>query len=135
MRTIELPRATWVDRLNAFTIAHEGWIVSLEVFGPEIGAQPEIVNLPLIGVSADRVDHDGTIAVSVAQSGMGHLTHIIHDVTHIYVEHTDDGGTAVLLVESADGTRTIIQLRATPLRGRPGAVVVDPPGSEHDASG
>ena len=80
---MELPRATWVDRLNAFTIAHEGWIVSLEVFGPEIGAQPEIVNLPLIGVSADRVDHDGTIAVSVAQSGVGHLTHIIHDVTHI----------------------------------------------------
>jgi hypothetical protein len=58
MRTIELPRATWVDRLNAFTIAHEGWIASVEVFGPEIGAQPEIVNLPLIGVSADRAHGD-----------------------------------------------------------------------------
>lgn len=132
---IELPRATWVDRLNAFTIAHEGWIASVEVLGPEIGAQPEIVNLPLIGVSADRVDHDGTIAVSVAQSGTGHLTHIIKGVTHIYVEYTDDGGTAALLVESADGTRTIVQLRAPPLRGRPRAVVVDPPGCEHDAGG
>ncbi|HEY5617048.1 MAG TPA: DUF5335 family protein [Vicinamibacterales bacterium] len=133
MRTIELPRETWVDGLNAFTIAHEGWIVSVDVFGPEIGAQPEIASLPLIGISADRIDHDGTIAVSVARSAAEHLTHIIHGVTHIYVEQTDDGATAALLIESVDGTRTIIQLRAMPLPGRPGTVV-DPPHCEHDAT-
>jgi len=132
MRTFEVPRETWVERLNAFTFAHEGWIASLEVIGTEIGAQPEIVNLPLIGVSADRVDHDGTVTVSVARSSVEHLTHTIHAVTHIYIEQTDDGATAALLVESVDGTQTIIQLRATPLHGWPGTAV-DPPHSEHDA--
>jgi hypothetical protein len=74
MPTIELSRETWVDRLNAFTMAHEGWMASLEVFGPETVQQPAVVNLPLIGVSADRVDHDGTVAISVALSAGEHLT-------------------------------------------------------------
>jgi hypothetical protein len=117
MPTIELPRETWVDRLNAFTMAHEGWMASLEVFRPETGQQPAVVNLPLIGVSADRVDHDGTVAISVALSAAEHLTRVIHDVARICIEQSDDGATAGLLIESADGTRTTVHVRATPLRG------------------
>jgi hypothetical protein len=133
MPTIELPRETWVDRLNAFTMAHEGWMASLEVFGPETGQQPAVVNLPLIGVSADRVDHNGTIAISVALSAREHLTRVIHDVERICIEQNDDGGTAALLIESADGTRTTVHLRVTPLRGQPSRVS-DPPHVEPDAS-
>jgi hypothetical protein len=133
MPTIELPRETWVHRLNAFTMAHEGWMASLEIFGPEPGAQPVFVNLPLIGVSADRVDHDGTVAISVARSAGEHFTRIIHDVARIYLDQSDDGATAALLIESADGTRTSVHLRATPLRGQPSRVL-DPPHRERDAS-
>jgi hypothetical protein len=132
MPTIELPRESWVEQLNAFTTAHEGWTASLEVFGFETGQQPAIVNLPLIGVSADRVDHDGTVAISVALSAGEHLTRLIHDVARIYVEQPDDGSTAALIIESADGTTTTVHLRATPSRGRPS--VLDPPGGERDAT-
>jgi hypothetical protein len=118
MPTIELPREGWVERLNAFTMTYEGWTASLEVFGLETGRQTGIVNLPLIGVSADRVDHDGTVAISVALSAREHLTRLIHDVARIHVEQPDDGSTAALIVESADGTTTTVHLRATPLRGR-----------------
>ena len=68
MRTEEIPREAWVQRLNEFTTIHDGWLVSLEVLGPELGAQPEIRNVPLLGVSSDRSEGDGTIAVSVARS-------------------------------------------------------------------
>jgi len=132
MPTIELPRDTWVDRLNAFTMAHEGWMASLEVFGPETGEQPAVVDLPLIGVSADRVDHDGTVAISVALSAGEHLTRVIRDVARICIEQSDDGGTAALLIESADGTRTTVHLRATPLRGQP-LRALDPPRGARDA--
>ena len=125
MRIIEIPRETWIDQLNAFTIAHDGWLASVDVFGGETGAQPEIVNMPLLGVSADRIDHDGTIAVSVARSAVEHFTHIVHGVTRIFFEQIDDGSTAALLVESADGTRTVMQLRA-PASHRPGAPGPDP---------
>ena len=115
MRTVEIPREAWVQRLNEFSLIHDGWLVSLDVLGPEIGAQPEIVNLPLLGVSADRIDHDGTIAVSVARSATEHFTHMIHGVTRIYVERTDDGADAALEIESVDGTRTILRFRVAAL--------------------
>lgn len=115
MKTLEIPREAWIHRLDEFTIVHEGWLVSLDVLGPEIGAQPAIDNLPLLGVSADPIDHDGTIAVSVARSATEHFTHIMHDVTRIYVERTDDGADAALQIESVDGSRTIVRFRATAL--------------------
>ncbi len=113
MAVVEIPRERWVDELNAFTATHEGWLVSLDVFGPNVRAQPEINNRPLLGVSADRIDHDGTIAISVARSAIDHLTHIIRGVTRVYVERIHDGATAGLLVESTGGTRTVLELRAT----------------------
>jgi hypothetical protein len=94
MPTIELPRETCVDRLNAFTMTHEGWMASIEVFGPEAGAQLAIIDEPLIGVSADRVAHDGTVAISVARSAGEHLTRVIHDIARIHLEQHDDGSRA-----------------------------------------
>jgi hypothetical protein len=115
MRTVEIPREAWAQRLNEFTAIHEGWLVSLDVLAPEIGSQPEIRNLPLLGVSADRIDQDGAIVVSVAGSATEHLTHIIRAVTRIHVARTDDGADAALQIESADGTRTILRFRAAVL--------------------
>jgi hypothetical protein len=115
MQTVEIPREEWAHRLNEFTTIHEGWLVSLDVLGPDLGAQPEIVNLPLLGVSADRVNHDGTIAVSVARSRSEHFSHLIEAVTRIHIERTDDGADAALQIESADGTKAILRFRATAL--------------------
>jgi hypothetical protein len=107
-------------------------MASLEVFDNETGRQPAIVNLPLIGVSADRVDHDGTVAISVAMSAGEHLTRVIHDVARICLEQPDDRATAALLIESADGTRTTVHVRATPLRAQPSRGP-GPPHRERDA--
>jgi hypothetical protein len=115
METVEIPREDWIRRLNEFTAIHEGWLVSLDILSAELGAQPEIDNLPLLGVSADRVNHDGTIVVSVARSRNEHFTHIIETVTRIYLERTDDGADAALQIESADGTKAILRFRATAL--------------------
>jgi hypothetical protein len=115
MQTVEIPREDWVHRLNEFTAIHEGWLVSLDVLGPDLGVQPEIVSLPLLGVSADHVDHDGSVAVSVAQTRSEHFTHLIEAVTRICIERTDDGADAALQIESADGTRAILRFRATAL--------------------
>jgi uncharacterized protein DUF5335 len=115
MRTLEIPRETWADRLNEFTNVHEGWLVSLETLGPDIGAQPQIENLPLLGVACDRIDRDGTVAISVARSATEHFTHVIHEVTHIDIEQASDGADAALLVESADGTKAVLRFRAAAL--------------------
>jgi hypothetical protein len=112
MYTDEIPRNAWVRSLNEFTSAHEGWLVSLDVLGAELGAQPEIDKMPLLGISADRADDDGTVAVSVARSASAHYTRIIEGVTRIYIQRTDDAAEAALQIESADGTKTIVRVRA-----------------------
>ena len=115
MRTVEIPRAEWVQRLNEFSAVHEGWLVSLDLLGPDLGAQHAIENLPLLGICAGRSDQDRTIDVSVGQSGGEHLTHMIEAATRISIERTDDGADAALQVESADGTKTILRFRAAAL--------------------
>jgi len=110
---VEVPRKDWKAELDSFTSAHEGWLVSLDVFGPDVGAQPEINSLPLLGISADRVNHDGDIAISVSRSSVDHFTHIIRGVRHIFIERRHNGATAALMIESVDGRRAVLQLRAT----------------------
>jgi hypothetical protein len=109
MRTVEIPRRAWAERLNQFTAVHDGWLVSVDVLSPAMGAQRQIDKLPLLAISADRTDRDGAVALSVAQSGAGHLTHVIHEVTRIYVEQTDDEADVALEIESADGVKTIVR--------------------------
>ena len=115
MVTIDIPRDGWRDALDEFTIVHDGWLVSLDVLNSDLGAQPEIEYMPLLGVSADRIDDDGTITISVARSKSAHFTHVIHQPTRLLVERTDVGADAALRIDAADGTTTIVRFRSAPL--------------------
>ena len=115
MRTINIPHEAWTARLNEFTNVHEGWLVSLDVLSPDIGAQPELENVPLLGVSVDHIDDDDSIVISIGRSATDHLTHVVHAVTRIDVEQTDNGADAALQVKSVDGTKTILRFRSPAL--------------------
>src|SRR5262245_51894665 len=106
MSTIEIPRRDWASRLNQFSKDHEGQNVSLELAGPALGVQTEIDRLPLIGVSSDRAKADGTIAIAAARSAADQVTHVVRDVTHIYLRA--DGGREALEVESSDGVKALL---------------------------
>lgn len=115
MLTVEIPRQEWVHTLNEFSAIHESWLVSVDVLGPELGAQPEIDNLPLLGVSADRIHDDATISISAGRSVADRITHTIHPATRVHIERTEDGADAALQIESADGTSTILRFRTAAL--------------------
>jgi uncharacterized protein DUF5335 len=115
MQTIEILRNAWPQTLREFTAIHEGWLVSLDVLGPEIGAQPEIANLPLLDVSADHVGDVGRITISAGRTIADHITHVVDSPTRLYVERTDNGADLALGIESADGTKSILRFRATAL--------------------
>jgi hypothetical protein len=111
MSLTELPRAAWTAALNDFSTAHEGWLVSVEVWTPEIGALPEIANLPLIGVSADRTEGDGTITISAASSADGHASHTIHHAVGVTLERDAHGVATAMHIESAGGVKTTLRFR------------------------
>jgi hypothetical protein len=94
--------------LDAFTAAHTGWLVSLDVLDSEIGAQREVDNLPLLGVSAEG---GSAITISAGRSADEHVTHTIHTPSRVQLERRDDGADVALQIESADGSRAILRVR------------------------
>ena len=111
MRIEEVPHDGWADALNQFTVAHEGWLVSMATFATDKGPRTDIRNLPLIGVSADRTE-PGDIAISVARSSAQHVTHVIERPSHVYVQRGTNGASASLIVDSEEGLRTVLRVRA-----------------------
>ena len=50
MKTREIPKEEWGGFFDNFSRRHEGWLVTLEILGPEIGAQIEERELALKGI-------------------------------------------------------------------------------------
>lgn len=119
MATIEIPRVAWTAALNDFSTAHEGWLVSLDVWTPEIGRLPEITDLPLLGIGAARTTDD-TITISALASPTEQVSHNIHSALSLCVEERRSEGTAAVHVQSAGGIMTSLHLRLPPpsVRGR-----------------
>jgi uncharacterized protein DUF5335 len=114
MNTVEIARTDWEKSLDTFSAVHEGWLVSLEVLSPALGAQPVLTDLPLVGVTLDDQRGDG-IAIAAERSAGEHTTHFVAFPAHVWLERTDEGVDVALQIESADGTRAILELK-TPAR-------------------
>jgi hypothetical protein len=112
MPTREIPRGEWKTFLDTFTRQHEGWLATLEILGPEIGAQEEAHDLPLEGVAVTSKDETETIAISLGRTPEVHLTHTITEPTRIWLEQTSEGANAALEIESADEVKTLLRFRS-----------------------
>lgn len=115
MKTIEIPRNAWPETFKEFSAMHQGWLISVDVLAPTIGAQPQVHDLPLVGVTAEPRNGAGTITISAATSSVGQITHTIHSPTKVWIERTDGGADAALQIESADGPTTIVRFRTAAL--------------------
>ena len=113
-QTIEIPRSEWTATLKQFSAVHDGWLVSLDVLGPAFGAQHQIQNLPLLGVTADADSHGSAIVISAARRDGEQITHIVHAPTHVRIARTDEGADAALEIGSADGD-AIVRLKTPAL--------------------
>lgn len=115
MQTVEIPRPAWTSMLDNFSEIHAGWLVSLDVLGAAIGAQPEVSNLPLLGVSAETSGANDAITISAGRSAAEHVTHTIHAPARVYIERREDGADVALQIEAEDGTRSILRFRTAAL--------------------
>ncbi len=109
MRTTVIPRADWRVKLDEFSTTHEGWRVSLELLAPELGAQPEIDDLPLRGVSAEVGARDSIITIAAGWKDSEQITHTIHQPTRVQIEQSDAGADVALEVESSDHAKAILR--------------------------
>jgi hypothetical protein len=113
MPTREIQREEWKTFLDMFSRQHEGWLATLEVLGPDIGAQQEAGDLPLEGITATSKDSAvESIAISLGKTPEDHITHTITEPTRVWLEQTSLGANAALEIESNDNTKTLLRFRS-----------------------
>ena len=115
MKTREIPRTEWVAFFDSFGRQHEGWRITLEVFGLEIGDQIEERELALEGVTAELADAGDKIEIMIGAKPDDHITHTISAPTQLSLEQTDEGADLVLAIKAADGTMTLLRFRSAML--------------------
>ena len=109
MQTRQIPQSEWPVFLNSFNSRHQGWLMNLEVFGPDIGAQVEGSWLVLEGVTEEYDEkHGNTIMIMAGDKPADHVTHSISRATEISLEKTDGGEDATLSIKGEDGNRTLL---------------------------
>jgi hypothetical protein len=113
MPTREIPRAEWTAFLENFSRQHEGWLATLEVFGPDIGAQSQARDLPLQSITASAGDAAAeTIAISLGKGREDHVTHTVSAPDRVWLEQTAQGANAALEIESAGDVKTLLRFRS-----------------------
>lgn len=116
MRTRQIPKSEWPRFLDRFSRKHEGWLVKLEIFDPEFGAQVEETGLALEGLTDEWDEVEGsTIMIMAGSEPDAHVTHSITNPTEVSLEQTDEGADAALSVKSADGTTALLSFRTAVL--------------------
>lgn len=115
MRTIEIPTRDWSRTLDEFSLLHQGWLVSLDVVASTLGTQPEIRELPLVGVTAESNPLDSAITIAAARLDGAHIAHVVHSPRHVRIERTPEGEDVALEVQSADGTAAILRFTVAAL--------------------
>ena len=91
------------DSSMIFSRQHEGWIVTLEVVGHEIGDQEEVNGLPLVGISADLKPEERVMIVAGGRPE-AHVTRIISQPKRVWLKKPED----TIEIEAADGTKTLL---------------------------
>ena len=116
MATREIRRDEWVEFCDGFSRQHEGWIGTIEVFDPDIGAQTEARQLSFAGITAElKTGGQDVITLTTRERPEGHVTHAIASPKKVMLEETEEGAHEALQVEAADGTATLLRFRSAVL--------------------
>lgn len=113
MKTIEIPQSSWNLFFDTFSRQHEGWLVTMEVVGIEIGAQIQGEDLTLECMTLESSEKSGnTIITMIGARKDEHITHNINDPTEVSLTQTDEGADAVLAIKSSDNITTMLRFRS-----------------------
>jgi hypothetical protein len=108
MKTQHVPEKLWRSTLDGLSRAYDGAIVSLEVIGNDVGAQPEVLDQPLRGLSSDR----GGVTIRIAKPAGVQLEHLIAHPTDLRIVESDEGAIMAVEIEEKEGTHTLVHFRS-----------------------
>ena len=110
MITQQIPKDEWPTFFDNFSRKHEGWLVNLQILGPDVGAQMQEEELALEGITDEWDEVEGnTILIMTGSRPDDHITHSISRPTEVSLEQTDEGADVALAIKAADGNTALLQ--------------------------
>jgi hypothetical protein len=103
-RSFRLEPDQWTALFDALSRSHRGWLATLRIMEPGEAPRVEARQVPFEGITHDS----GTRCVSLQLSSLGH---VIARPVHVWVV-SRDGAEKAVEIESADGTRAILEFRS-----------------------
>jgi hypothetical protein len=111
-QTVEIPRKDWPAFFTRFSRQHEGWLVTLEVIGADLGDQVEAENRALAGIAAElREDKTSSISIFLGAKQID-ITHRIQEPKRLWLKTTATGADEALEIETAGGPVSILRFRS-----------------------
>jgi|SRR5208337_1263600 len=111
--TNELPRDRWRIYFDDLSRGLATTRATVEIDGPDLGAQVQAEGLLLSGISYD--DRDDVLVVGLSPGGAAEsLEHLVSRPQRIRVESSDAILPSTIEVEDAEGERTLVRLQAAP---------------------
>ncbi len=111
--TDELPHDRWrayFDDLSRGLVTTQA---TVEIDGPDLGAQVQAEGLVLSGISYD--DRDDVLVIGLSPGGAAEsLEHLVSSPQRISVEPSDATVPSTIEVEDAEGEKTLVRLQAAP---------------------
>jgi hypothetical protein len=111
--TSELPRDGWRAYFDELSHALTTTQATVEIDGPDLGAQVQAEGLILSGISYD--DKDDLLVVGLSPGGPAEsLQHLVSSPQRIRVESSVGILPSSIDVEDAEGERTLVRIQAAP---------------------
>ena len=111
MNTRHIPVDEWRSALDRISHTYEGSVVSTEIVGGNVGAQEQVHEQPLRGITSDR----SGITLSFEKKGGLRLDHCIAHPRAVRIAETEDGRIIALEIEDDVNTHTLVKFRS-PMR-------------------
>jgi len=119
MELQEIPTSQWQEFLDQFSRLHRGQAADIATATKDMESEPVAQGLSLLGITAER-SPDLRIDVIAGAPDSAHLRHAIVHPIHLRACEWNDGASAELRIERADGETTSVRV------GPPGQTL--PPG-------
>lgn len=113
--TREIAPAEWSDFFDGFSRQHDGWLTTLELLDPDMGAQILAENLPLRGISVDVKDNEHVISINVGETVSEHVNHAVQNPTHVRIKLNSEGAHEAVEFETTAGLTTLLRFRVPAL--------------------
>lgn len=108
MTTLEIPRQEWSAFFAALSQTHGEEAIRVEVLRLDVGAETEVLSLPLDGMAADLRGDACVIKIAAGSSPDDHIDHLIPDPLHVRLMRGPLGDDEALEIEARDESTTLV---------------------------